>query len=227
MELQHKIQPNLFSVKSALVVLRVSFAFYAAKVVFELFRYSLWTKVNNGVPISSRQVFIVEFLEICSWIFQAILLIISAVFFLIWMYRAYTNLGQFQRLKYPENMSVLGWFLPVFNWIGPFLIYSAIVKGYEETLASQNYIRRNTRRQALKNWWWITWITGSVLFAFGFGYEKSSIFCSAMAAVVLMLSNLLLISSLSDMKMMEEGIGNLKNVTQSTRETDDLLDDIL
>ncbi|PWL24746.1 MAG: hypothetical protein DCO96_13175 [Fluviicola sp. XM-24bin1] len=70
-------------------------------------------------------------------------------------------------------------------------------------------------------------MVGTLLIVPSFGYEKMNLFCSAMSAAVLMLSNLLLISSLSDMKMMEEGIGNLKNVSHSAPASDDLLDDML
>lgn len=227
MELQRKIRPNQYQIQAALVVFRISFAFYIAKLIFELFRYSIWTKVHNNVPIAPRQLALVEIIEIFTWLFQILFFVLCAIFLLIWIYRAYSNLGQFQRLQYPKNMSVIGWFLPVFSWFGPFMIYSAIVRGYEEVLATQNYIRRNPRRHSLKNWWWITWVLGGILLIPGFGYSRFDLFCSAMSAAVLMLSNLLLISSLSDMKMMEEGIGNLKNVTQSARTSDDLLDDML
>jgi len=227
LELQRKIKPNQSQIKAALIVFRISFAFYVAKLIFELFRYSLWTKVHNGVPIAPSQLLITEIIEIGCWLFQSILLLLCGVFFLIWIHRAYSNLGQFQRLKYSENMSVISWFLPVFSWFGPFMIYSAIVSGFEEVLATQNFIRRDTRRHSLKNWWWVTWLIGGTLISLGFGYDRLNLFCSAISTAILMISNLLLISSLSDMKMMEEGIGNLKNVSQSASTSDDLLDDML
>lgn len=158
---------------------------------------------------------------------QVVLFVLTAVFFIRWMHRAYTNLGQFVRLQYPEIMTIVGWIIPIFSWFGPFMIYSAIVRGFEEELISQNYIRKNPRRMALKNWWWITWIAGGILFSLSIGQDQFNYFCSAMSAGLWMLSNLLLISSLSDLKMMEEGISNLKNVTQSSPASNDLLDDML
>lgn len=169
----------------------------------------------------------VERIDRWSLLLLGLIFIGALIAMCMWMYRSYSNLGQFERLRFPEVMAVVGWFLPVFSWFGPFLIYSSLVKGYENILTKQDYIRKNSRRQALKNWWWTTWIAGNILLAFSFGYERFNFFCSAMSAAVLMLSNLLLISSLSDMKMMEQGIANLKNVTQSNPTSDDLLDDIL
>ncbi|MCR9173956.1 MAG: DUF4328 domain-containing protein [bacterium] len=181
----------------------------------------------RGIYIHRSQVFLVEMIEILSWLLQLILFVLCAIFLLRWMYRAYQNLGQFERLQYSENMAVVGWFLPVFSWFGPFMIYSAIVRGFEEVLIKQQYIRKNSRRISLKNWWWITWVAGGLILVFGFGYERFNLFCSAFSTGILMLSNLLLISSLSDIKMMEEGIAGMKNVSASAPASDDLLDDFL
>lgn len=184
-------------------------------------------KVWKGVPISLRQAWLVETIEFISWGVQLILLVLCSIYMVLWIHRSYRNLGQFEQLRFDPIWAAIGWFVPVFSYFGPFMIYTALVKGYEELLASQNYIRRNPRRYALKNWWWITWIAGGILLSLGFGYEKYNLFCSVMAAAVLMLSNLLLISSLSDMKMMEEGIGELKDVNSLNIGSEDLLDDMI
>lgn len=184
-------------------------------------------KVWRGVPISFRQAQLVERIEIFSWALQLILLVLSGIFMILWMHRSYSNLGRFERLRFTPVWTAVGWFVPIFSYFGPIMIYTQLVKGYEKLLISQNYIRRNPRRHALKNWWWISWIAGGILLNFSFGYERYNLFCSAMAAAVLMISNLLLISSLSDMQMMEEGISELKDVNSLTLGSDDLLDDML
>jgi len=224
--IQRNINSNQSRINALLIVLRISFAFYILKLVFELFRYSLWMKVWRGVPISLRQAQLVEIIEMLSWAFQGVLFLLCGIYMILWMHRSYSNLGQFQQLRFDPVWAAIGWFVPVFSYFGPFMIYTSLVKGYEELLASQNYIRRNPRRHALKNWWWISWIVGVILLGLSFGYERYNLFCSAIASAVLMLSNLLLISSLSDMKMMEEGIGELKDINSLSIGSEDLLDDI-
>lgn len=229
MTLHRNILPNQARINALLVLLRIALVLSILRLVFELFRYSMWSKIFNGVLIHPRQQVLVELIHYLALILQALLFVSILIVVCFWMYRAYTNLGQFERLRYSENMAVIGWFLPVFSWFGPFMIYSAIVKGYEEVLAQQDYIRRDSRRHTLKNWWWITWIAGSLMVIFSFDYNRTGVFLSSLSAAILMLSNLLFISSLSDTKMMEEGIGNLKNVTSkvTAKSSDDLLDDVL
>lgn len=221
------IQSNSSRMQALIIVLRISFGFFILKLVFELFRYSLWTKITKGVPISPRQIWLVESLETNALKIQTILFIISAIFFISWKFRSYQNLGQFQRLVYPEKMAIASWFIPLFSFVGPILIYSEIVKGYEELLAKQNYIRRDTRRKSIKNWWWISWVAAQIVFVFSFGHERSNFFYSVFATGLFLLSNILLISSLNDTQMMERGIGELKQVKTVENSPKEALEEIL
>ncbi|PWL24745.1 MAG: hypothetical protein DCO96_13170 [Fluviicola sp. XM-24bin1] len=115
MTIARKIQLNQSRMQGLLIALRISFAYYIAKFIFELFRYSIFTRVLNSVPIDPRQLVLVEFIEIVTWWFQFAFIVLCGIFMILWIHRAYTNLGQFERLKYSENMAVLGWFLPVFS----------------------------------------------------------------------------------------------------------------
>ena len=215
MNIERKIQSNDTRIQALQIALRFSLAFYVLKLVFELFRYSIWAKASKGLPINPRQLSIVEYLErYYSFHLQIVFFVICSILFASWMYRSYSNLGKFQRLKSSESIAAASWFIPLFSFFGPYLIYSEIVNGFEELLASQNYIRRDTRRKNVKNWWWLTWVVAQVAFAFSFGQEKSNFFYSALSTLLFLLSNVLILSSLNDTRMMEKGIGQLKHVEE-------------
>lgn len=183
-------------------------------------------KVSNGVLISPRQIWLVELLEFYALEVQIILFVISAIFMTTWMYRSYSNLGQFQRLKFPEAMAVASWFIPLYAFVGPILLYSEMITGYEELLAKDNYIRRDTRRKAVKNWWWLIWTAATVVTMLSFDNDSSSIFYTTFGTMLFLLANVLLLSSLNDMQMMEKGIGEFKHVSTITA-SDSELDDII
>ncbi len=225
--IERSITPNASRIQALQVALRISLIFYGLKFVFELFRYSIWTKVSKGIPISSRQLGVVELIEENTLKFQIILFVICGILFMSWMHRSYNNLAQFQRLKASPIVSIIGWMVPMFSFIGPFLIYSEIVGGLEEHLAKQNYIRRDSRRFSIKNWWWITWIIAQVVILFSFGYTRTELFYAAVATLLFLISNFLILSSLNDTKMLEQGIGRLKNVTETPSSKTDDLDNIV
>ncbi|GAB5418812.1 MAG: hypothetical protein Crog3KO_02070 [Crocinitomicaceae bacterium] len=143
------------------------------------------------------------------------------------MYHSYINLSQFQRLKASPIVAILGWIVPLFSFTGPFLIYSEIVRGLQEHLAEQNYIRRDSRRMSIKNGWWLTWIVAQVVFFFSFGYSRTELFYAALASLLFLISNVLVLSSLNDTKMLEQGVGRLKNVSEVPSSSNDALDNVI
>jgi hypothetical protein len=183
-------------------------------------------KVWNGVLIRPRQIWLVESIESHAFNIQIILFVISTILMIAWMYWSYSNLGKFLRLKRPENMTIACWFTPFYNLIGPLLIYSELVSGYEEVLAKEKFIRRDSRRKTLRNWWWLTLMVALALFSFSFDYDRYEMFFSVFATMLFMLSNILLLSSLSDMEMMERGMGEFKHVSKLSAD-DAKLDDII
>jgi heme/copper-type cytochrome/quinol oxidase subunit 2 len=50
------------------------------------------------------------------------IMIISLVIFLIWFYKAYSNLYRQKPLKYKKKWAILGWLIPVINLYLPYLM---------------------------------------------------------------------------------------------------------
>lgn len=73
----------------------------------------------------------------------------------------------------------------------------------------------------------MTWIVAQVVLAFSFGENRSSFFYAAIATLLFLISNVLVLSSLNDTKMMEEGIGRLKDVSEVEYSDKQNLDDII
>lgn len=223
-ELQRNILPNESRIKAVLIVLRVSLGFYVLKFVFELFRYSLWAKIRKGVPIDPNQTAWIELFEILSIVIQLTLFILVIIFLTLWLYRSYKNLGQFMKLRHGEYMPVLSWFIPIYSWVGPYLMYTEIVRGYEDILVQNNFIRRSARRIFLKNWWWFTFVVAQILWVLSFGHDRYNFFSNAFGTGLFLIANFLLLASLADVKIMEKGVSEMKDVRYKQEDPEDLLD---
>jgi len=222
--MKRNIQPNESRINAVLVILRISLVFYILKFVFELFRNSLWAKIRKGELISPNQRDWIELFEVISIAVQLTLFTLVIIFLTRWLYRSYKNLGQFRKLRNGEYMPVVSWFVPIYNWVGPFLIYTEIVLGYEDILVKNNFLRQNLRRVYLKNWWWFSFVIAQILWFISFGHDQYNFFSNALGTGFFLVANLLLLASLADVKIMENGIAEMKDVHYQQDDASDILD---
>jgi len=95
---------------------------------------------------------------------QTILLIVTAVFFIMWFRRAYNNLHicQARGLPFSEGWAAGGWFIPIINWHYPYRVMNAV---WTET---QNCLRKTnehyeSQTDGYVGWWWTFWLTGNIV----------------------------------------------------------------
>lgn len=191
-------------------VLRLLLIYCIIRLIFEVFRSLAWDKSNGGDHYNYGE----SFFSNSEWILVGI----QVTFFLViiilltrWMYRSYSNLGLFTTLRQKTNMTVLSWFIPIWSWVGPFLIYSELVSGYEALLPSMNSETAALRRTFLKNWWWFTFIAAQLLWALSFGNDSYNFISNALATSFFLSANVFLLFSLSDLRNMETKVAELDN----------------
>ena len=217
---------------SVLILFRVLTIFCSFRLIFELFRYSVLRQIIKGVPISSEQYLRNERIEFFSWCLQLLVFVATFVALIQWMHRAYGNLLQFEEKtpSVPQNMAIIGWFVPLANFWIPFRILSKTVRGHELILIKEKFLRLSPRRHSTVASWWITWVVASVTHALSFNYPLEE----TITGVVLMVISLLFyclsgfwgIRMITDMRIMEKGLSEMKHVATQREGQDDLLDSI-
>lgn len=90
--------------------------------------------------------------------------ILAIVYFIMWFRRAYYNLHQIapKGLHYTEGWAAGAWFIPIFNWFGPYNIATDLFTKTEALLVKNNLMEPNPEQHKAKGWWWGLWIASSI-----------------------------------------------------------------
>lgn len=139
---------------SLLMVNLCLFAIMTIRDIFKLFAedvyYSYYsiTQITEGI------------LDLCG----SLLIIVTAVFFIMWFRRAYNNLhiAGARFLPYKEGWAAGAWFVPIVNWFYPYRIMNAI---WQETPAAVRKVGENYERNEEGNigGWWALWLIGNIV----------------------------------------------------------------
>ena len=90
--------------------------------------------------------------------------IVSAVVFIRWFRRAYFNLHQrVSNLKYTEGWAAGAWFIPFFNWFGPYNIFKDLFTQSSNILQSKGVTMKSTLNMNVVNVYWAFWVLGSLI----------------------------------------------------------------
>lgn len=222
-----KLKPNEKRGSILLVFLRINLVLLILKFIFEVYRYSMWSKIYNGVPITHDSYVLVELIAFFTSALLILLFIACVVLFISWLYRSYENyaLYQSQPSKFRLYWTALSWFVPIINLRLPYLILSELIESYEAILMKHEYIRYKPSRHIIKSWWWITLVGAFIAFGFIFSDRLLGHFFLVIAHAFLILSGILAVKIVSDTVMMEKGITDLKGVTVNYGGDSNLLDE--
>ena len=224
------LKPNNFRASSAQLILRITLGLLSLCFIFELYRYSVWGKIMSGIYLSRRSVVLTEFLEFVVLAIQLIMFILSAIYFLRWMHRCYENLGELKKTKRETLWALLSWIVPGINLFMPLLIITEVVLGYEDLLINAQFLRKKELRTSLAIWWWVSFVGGFACFIIGLKALPTvetipeGLFFRVISILLLIISSLLAIRMISDLKMMEEGVANLDHVSLGSKGSEDILD---
>lgn len=88
-----------------------------------------------------------------------IVFFISTIFFLRWFRRAYYNLHcKFDSLSFLEGWTIVVWFIPIFNLMGPYQIMKEMFVKTREYLEEKGVERTHLASVRIVNIWWALWV---------------------------------------------------------------------
>ncbi len=108
-------------------------------------------------PIGAAVMFLVFFLALLDFVIY----VTTVVFFLIWLYRAHSNLKGFNawaRLEHTAGWAVGSFFIPFVNLVVP---YQAVREVWRKSLPSDEVYLAETNPPASFPLWWLFWLTSS------------------------------------------------------------------
>lgn len=160
----------------------VVIAFLTVKIVVDLASavvdyqgMELVERIRAGSTVSFEEVDANDRRMTTSGILQLVALAAAAIPFVMWMRRAYRNLGSLgvRWLRFKPGWAVGGWFVPFLWWARPKSILNDVWR------ASNPELPRDVHRPpegayvpGLVNWWWALYIAGSVIYPSGFSEER-------------------------------------------------------
>lgn len=119
---------------------------------------ALLSKLMAGETITQAEAVANDTRQQIIGLLQVAIFLGTAIFFLMWIYRAHRNLRALgaRDLKYSPGWAVGGFLVPFLNLVRPFQVVKEIWKGSEpETMAMRlgpSY--QSTTRSAIVGWWW-------------------------------------------------------------------------
>jgi hypothetical protein len=98
---------------------------------------------------------------------EVALLVITAIFFLVWFHRAYKNLGALgvARLRWSTEWAVIWWFVPFLNFVRP------------KQIADDTWRGSGPEQPAIPWYhtlWWLAFVAGGVLSRVAERYDRSA-----------------------------------------------------
>jgi len=177
----------------------------------------------------SRKVYLIEWVEFISLIFQIALMVLCAFLFIRWMYRAYYNAIQlqFQPVSYELPWAIWGWFIPLNNLSIPHIILSEIMVTMEQVLIAEKQLVYRQKRHSIKVLWWLLLIVAMLFFSFSFVNSINGLNAIPVSLFFFAITGGLSIWMLSDLLKMEKKITELENTIVDQELNSELLDDTI
>lgn len=166
-----ELRPNADRAKNAIILLYLVLIMDIISLISGYMQYSLLGRIANG-NFTMVEAEMNDLREMLVAIIYAILMIVSAVFFILWFRRAYYNLHQLsKRLKYSEGWAAGAWFVPIMNLFRPFQIMSEMVNETRSILVSRNLIEKSKLASGVVGLWWTLWIVNNMFANFDMRYS--------------------------------------------------------
>lgn len=234
-----KLKPNQTRANNAILLLWIALAVTTVMLFMECYNLLFLNDIANGRNLDMRQFYLVELISIVVTIVYGIVMILCAVFFIMWFRRAYYNLHQFRsNLSYSEGWAAGAWFVPIMNWFAPFKIMNDLYRNTSGILLEKEDVEVDRKSHRIKNFWWALWISSSIIGNLGYQVERKAETIDALTVSAYMdiLSSILSIGAAycavqvtKKYAEMEKRLVELENFSQSisVNKNNDLLDDII
>jgi hypothetical protein len=136
-----------------------------ASIISEFMQADLLIGALHGRYVSMAQAIANDDREaIIGWINLGIY-IVTAIIFLIWVYRANKNLHAFKSpvLRFSPGWAVGWWFIPFANLFRPYQITAEISKASNPELDPSLNVVLHLPAPAIVGWWWALFLIGNIV----------------------------------------------------------------
>lgn len=119
-------------------------------------------------------------------VFQIVVIVVTAITFIMWFRRAYFNLHtKVQGLNYGEGWAAGAWFVPFLNLYRPYQIGKELFERTQLFLSDENGKIYEQKWQSNLSAWWGLWITANILSRIGSRLEPmDNVTVSSSGAIV-------------------------------------------
>jgi hypothetical protein len=169
------LKPNEQRAKNAISLIWIILVLEIVSLISGYFQYELLQTIANGREISIEEANSNDTREQIVAIIYMIAFVISAVTFILWFRRAYSNLHlKVNHLSQTEGWAAGSWFVPIINLYRPYQIMKEL---YEETkilITKEGLtVSENFSTNSL-GFWWALWIASNIIGQFVFRYSMNA-----------------------------------------------------
>lgn len=167
-----ELKPNGQRAKNAITLIWIVLVLEVASLISGYFQYNLLQSVLNGGEVTIEEANANDTREQLISIVYLIVYIISAITFIQWFRRAYSNLHlKVSSLSFTEGWAAGGWFVPILNLFRPFQIMKELYNETRNLLLEKGFSNYEIISTKFLGWWWALWIINNLIGQFVFRYS--------------------------------------------------------
>lgn len=153
---QTPVFSNKLYAKYTILLFRVVMIVTLLAIILNVTTLRVYTE-NSQVPLIAFQI-----MGIASLAF-VVAYVLLAVFFLLWMNRAYHNLhrAQVENLSYTKGWAIGAWFIPLANFFLPDTIMKEIWDKTQEAFRNEQPFEK--KNHSLVSFWWLAYILSGIV----------------------------------------------------------------
>lgn len=159
-----QLKTNHQRAKTAQLLIAMVGIVYVMSLISSYWQYSLLQEMKSGAILSQEVLETNDLREQFLAIVFFILYITSAVTFIMWFRRAYSNLHvKINHLTHPEGWAAGSWFVPFINLYRPYQIMAELYNETAELLAKKGFKRKVNLDTTFVGIWWFLWLVSNLL----------------------------------------------------------------
>ena len=124
------------------------------------------SNMSGDSTLTENQVFGIEVQEAITGILKLVVYILSAIFFLMWLHRAYKNLRALgaPRTEHTPGFAVGSFFIPIISLFIPYrVVKEAWIKSEPQAGEPGTVYGNSSGGTSLIGWWWGVWLVANFL----------------------------------------------------------------
>ncbi len=173
--MKKQLKPNAQRAKIAAILIAIVLFTDVLNLTSSLMQYELLGRIATGENFTQAEANANDLRETAVGILSVVMLLISAITFIMWFRRAYYNLHQkINYLKYEEGWAAGCWFVPFVNLVRPFQIMQEL---FNETIAYLKKVNQEipfNTNTALMGFWWTFWIIDNIIGQIIFRFARNA-----------------------------------------------------